>query len=273
MTSAALAAGNTVIMKPAEQSPVIAAQLMKIFEEAGIPPGAINYLPGLGEEIGPVLVNHPDVDLVAFTGSRAVGLSIAEQAARTPAGQNHIKRVITEMGGKNAIIIDEDADLDEAVSGVLRSAFGYVGQKCSACSRAIVLPVVYETFLHRLIEATRSLSIGPAEDSAHHLGPVINAEARSRILECIERGKSEARLALACSVGELAEEGYYVGPHIFAEVPTEATIAREEIFGPVLAVMPATDLADALRPGQRHRLRPDRRHLLAQPREHRARPA
>jgi RHH-type proline utilization regulon transcriptional repressor/proline dehydrogenase/delta 1-pyrroline-5-carboxylate dehydrogenase len=246
MTTAALAAGNTVIMKPAEQSPIIAAKLMEIFVEARLPQGAVNYLPGVGEEIGPALVNHPDVAVIAFTGSRSVGLTIAAEAARTPAGQNHVKRVITEMGGKNAIIVDDDADLDEAVHGVVASAFGYAGQKCSACSRAIVLESVYDQFLDRLIEATRSLKIGPAEDPSVALGPVIDETARQRILTMIEKAKTESRLAYAAEIGPLAEEGFYVGPHIFADVPPSATIAREEIFGPVLAVIKATTLDVAL---------------------------
>src|SRR5437660_7038552 len=143
MTTAALVAGNTAIMKPAEQSSLVAATLMEVFEEAGFPPGVVNFLPGVGEEIGPVLVGHPDVSLIAFTGSRAVGLAINELAAKTPPGQSHVKRVIAEMGGKNATIIDDDADLDEAVHSVVGSAFGYAGQKCSACSRVIALEGIY----------------------------------------------------------------------------------------------------------------------------------
>jgi RHH-type proline utilization regulon transcriptional repressor/proline dehydrogenase/delta 1-pyrroline-5-carboxylate dehydrogenase len=177
-------------------------------------------------------------------------LEIQRQAAHTPAGQNHLKRVITEMGGKNAIIVDDSADLDEAVHGVVASAFGYAGQKCSACSRAIVLSAVYDTFVARLVEATRSLRIGPAEDPGAFVGPLIDQEARDRVLRFIDKGKSESRLAYACDVsadgGGLAEQGWYVGPHIFADVKPDAAIAQEEIFGPVLAVMRAADLSDAL---------------------------
>src|SRR4029077_20585259 len=158
------------------------------------PPGVANYLPGIGEEIGPELTNHPDVAMIAFTGSKGVGLLINRQAAETPPGQDHIKRVLAEMGGKNAIIVDEDADLDEAVHGVTASAFGYQGQKCSACSRVIVLEPLYQTFLSRLIEATRSLRIAPAEDPGSFVGPLIDAEARKRVLNYIEVGKQEARL-------------------------------------------------------------------------------
>jgi RHH-type proline utilization regulon transcriptional repressor/proline dehydrogenase/delta 1-pyrroline-5-carboxylate dehydrogenase len=246
MSTAALVTGNTVILKPAEQSCIVAAKLMEVFQEVSLPPGVVNFLPGVGEEIGPLLVGHPEVALIAFTGSKSVGLAIYQSASATPPGQHHVKRVIAEMGGKNAIIIDDDADLDEAVQGVVRSAFGYQGQKCSACSRAIVLEPLYDVFLARLIEASRSLKIAPAEDPGCVIGPVIDAEARDRILAFIEKGKQEARLAYAGDVGALADEGFYVAPHIFADVPPDAVIAQEEIFGPVLAVMKARDLTDAL---------------------------
>src|SRR5262249_9722813 len=171
MTSAALVAGNTVIMKPAEQSSVVAAKLMEIFRSIDLPPGAVQYLPGIGEEIGPTLVQHRGVALIAFTGSRGVGLAINHEASDTPAGQDHVKRVLAEMGGKNAIIVDADADRDEAVKGVVESAFVYAGQKCSACSRVIVLEPIYDAFLPRLIEATRSLKIAPADDPGCFVGP------------------------------------------------------------------------------------------------------
>lgn len=246
MTAAALVTGNTVVMKPAEQSPIIAAKLMEIFEEVGIPDGVVNYLPGVGEEIGPELVGSPEVDLIAFTGSQAVGLGINERSAHTDTRQENVKRVIAEMGGKNAIIVDDDANLDEAVQGVLFSAFGYSGQKCSACSRAIVLEQAYDEFVKRLVSATKSLKIGAAEEPGTFVGPVIDDEARTRIQRYIEIGKSEATLALACDAGDLAETGYFVGPHIFVDVPPEARIAQEEIFGPVLAVIKARDFDDAL---------------------------
>ena len=178
MTVAALVAGNTVILKPAEQSPIIAWHLARILGEAGLPPGVLNYLPGLGEEAGQALVNDPDVNLVAFTGSRQVGLLINRQAAEVRPGQTHVKRVIAEMGGKNAMLIDDDADLDEAVVGVIHSAFGYAGQKCSACSRVIVIEATYDAFLARLIEAARSVKVGPADDPETLVGPVIDADAR-----------------------------------------------------------------------------------------------
>jgi RHH-type proline utilization regulon transcriptional repressor/proline dehydrogenase/delta 1-pyrroline-5-carboxylate dehydrogenase len=246
MTTAALVTGNTVIMKPAEPSSVMGAKLMEVFQEVGLPPGVAAYLPGVGKEIGPVMVNHPLVEMIAFTGSRGVGATINRQAADMVPGQDHVKRVLAEMGGKNAVIVDEDADLDEAVHGVVASAFGYAGQKCSACSRAVVLEPIYDAFLTRLVEATRSLRLGPAEDPGTFLGPVIDAEARRRILAAIERGKGEAQVAYAGDVGPLAEEGYYVAAHIFRDVPPAATLAQEEIFGPVLAVLRARDLTHAL---------------------------
>jgi RHH-type transcriptional regulator, proline utilization regulon repressor / proline dehydrogenase / delta 1-pyrroline-5-carboxylate dehydrogenase len=246
MTTAALVTGNPVIMKPAEQSSVVGARLMEVFQEVGLPPGVVSYLPGIGEEIGPTLTNHSDVAMIAFTGSRGVGLLINREASATPPGQDHIKRVLAEMGGKNAIIVDEDADLDEAVHGVVHSAFDYAGQKCSACSRAVVLEPIYDQFLARLVEATRSLTVAPAENPGCAVPPVIDAEARRRILEYVEKGKAESRLVFAGTVGDLAEEGFYVGPHVFADVAPSAIIAQEEIFGPVLAVIKARDLAHAL---------------------------
>jgi RHH-type proline utilization regulon transcriptional repressor/proline dehydrogenase/delta 1-pyrroline-5-carboxylate dehydrogenase len=249
MTAAALATGNTVVMKPAEQSSVVAALLMDIFCEVGLLSGGVlNYLPGRGEEAGAALVEHPDVALIAFTGSRSVGLAINATAADvSKRGSQNVKRVIAEMGGKNAIIVDADADLDEAVLGVMKSAFGYQGQKCSACSRAIVLAEVYDAFLGRLIEATKSLKIGPAEDAATSVGPVIDEESHKRILRYIEIGKSEGRLVLGVDAAPYSGHGWFIGPHIFADVPPTARLAQEEIFGPVLAVIRAADLTEALR--------------------------
>jgi RHH-type transcriptional regulator, proline utilization regulon repressor / proline dehydrogenase / delta 1-pyrroline-5-carboxylate dehydrogenase len=246
MSTAALVTGNPVIMKPAEQSAVMGAKLMEVLLEAGVPAGVANYLPGVGEEIGPTLVNHPDVAMIAFTGSRGVGLHINREAGNVVSGQEQVKRVLAEMGGKNAVIVDEDADLDEAVHGVVASAFGYQGQKCSACSRAIVLEKLHDAFLERLIEATRSLKMAPAEDPGCAVGPLIDAEARRRVLDYVAKGKEEARLVFAAYPGPLAEEGFYVGPHVFSDVPPNAVIAQEEIFGPVLAVLRARDLTEAL---------------------------
>ena len=173
----------------------------------------LNYLPGLGEEAGQALVNHPEVDLIAFTGSRDVGLLINRQAAVVPPGQDHVKRVIAEMGGKNAILVDDDADLDEAVVGVIQSAFGYAGQKCSACSRAIVLAENYDAFLSRLIEAARAVKIGPAEDPETFVGPVIDAQARSRILEYQRIAAAEGRVVFQGDPGRAREPGLFRRPH------------------------------------------------------------
>lgn len=249
MTTAALATGNTVVMKPAEQSSVIAAKLMEIFREAELPPGVVNYLPGRGEVVGAALVEHPQVTTIAFTGSRAVGLAIHARAAAISASGKFkfVKHVIAEMGGKNAIIVDDDADLDEAVVAVVKSAFGYQGQKCSACSRVIVLDAVYDTFVQRLVEATRSLKVGPAEDPAASVSAVIDAESFERIEKYIAIGRETGRELLAVSTSSLAGEGYYIGPHIFADVPPDGRLAQEEIFGPVLCVLRAADLDAAIR--------------------------
>ncbi len=247
MAAAAVVTGNTVILKPAEQSGVVGAKLMECFQQAGLPAGVVNFVPGIGEEIGPVLVGHPDVALIAFTGSLKVALLINEQASKTPGGQNFVKKVIAEMGGKNAVIVDSDADLDEAVRGVVDSAFGYGGQKCSAGSRAIVVAGIYDQFLSRVIEATKSLTVSAAESPGCSLGPVIDAESKERIRKFIELGKTQARLVYQHDLGALADAGHFVGPTIFADVPETATIAQEEIFGPVLSVIKAKDLDDALR--------------------------
>jgi RHH-type proline utilization regulon transcriptional repressor/proline dehydrogenase/delta 1-pyrroline-5-carboxylate dehydrogenase len=246
MTTAALVTGNTVVIKPAEQSPVIGAKFMEVLEEAGFPVGVANLLNGVGEEVGPTLVNHPDVAIIAFTGSRPVGLMIQQQAALVSGGQEHLKRVITELGGKNAVIVDDDADLDEAVHGVAASAFGYAGQKCSACSRVIVMSSIYDAFVNRLVEATKSLKVGPAEEAGSFVGPVIDEEAYERILTTIEANRSKARLAYGGDVGALKDEGFYIGPHIFADVSSDSALAQEEIFGPVLAVIRAKDLDEAM---------------------------
>jgi RHH-type transcriptional regulator, proline utilization regulon repressor / proline dehydrogenase / delta 1-pyrroline-5-carboxylate dehydrogenase len=245
MTAAALVTGNTVILKPAVQSPVIAARLVELFLEAGVPPGVLNFVPGPGVEIGEFLVGHRQVHMIAFTGSRAVGCRINAHAAVLQEGQDHLKRVLAEMGGKNAIIVDEDADLDEAVAGVAASAFGYAGQKCSACSRAIVLDPIHDAFLARLIETARSLRVGPPEDPGSYLGPVIDATAHKRVRDYIEIGRQEARLVLETDVSHLGD-GYFVAPTIFADVPPRARIAQEEIFGPVLGVLRVRGFDEAL---------------------------
>jgi len=243
MTVAALVAGNCTLLKPAETSTVIAAKLTEILVEAGIPKGVFQFVPGKGSKVGAYLVKHPDVHLIAFTGSQAVGCRIYADAAIVQAKQKHLKRVIAEMGGKNAIIVDESADLDQAVVGVVQSAFGYSGQKCSAASRVIVLEPIYETFLRRLVEATRSLNLGETELPSTQVGPVIDATARDRIREYIEQGKAEAQVALEL---QAPDTGYFIGPAIFSEVPPNATIAQEEIFGPVVAVIRVKDFQEAI---------------------------
>ena len=247
MTSAALVAGNTVVFKPAGPTPMIGARLARILQDAGAPPGAVNLLMGPGSEIGEALITHPEVHLIAFTGSRAVGMHIMARAIEQP-GRAWIKRVIAELGGKNAIIVDADADLDVAVLETVASAFGYQGQKCSACSRVIVLQTAYDEFLGRLVEATRSLVVGPPDDPATRLGPIITAAAKAQIEGYIEQGRREATVALATPEppGGWPDGGFYVGPHIFTDVAPDATIAQEEIFGPVLAVIRARDFDEAL---------------------------
>jgi RHH-type proline utilization regulon transcriptional repressor/proline dehydrogenase/delta 1-pyrroline-5-carboxylate dehydrogenase len=219
---------------------------MAAFREAHLPYGVVNYLPGEGAAAGAALVEHHDVAMIVFTGSRQVGLAINQKAAEVSARASQVKRVVAEMGGKNAIIIDDDADLDEAVLGVVRSAFGFQGQKCSACSRVIVLSGIYDQFLARLVEAAKSCQVGPAEDPGTDVGPVIDADALANIHEYIEIGRTEGREVLAVDVGELAQQGYFVGPHIFADVPPGCRIAQEEVFGPVLSVTKAEDFDQAL---------------------------
>ncbi|MEH2068068.1 MAG: L-glutamate gamma-semialdehyde dehydrogenase [Nostoc sp.] len=243
MTVAALVSGNCTLLKPAETSSVIAAKFTEILVDAGFPQGVFQYVPGKGSQVGAYLVNHPDTHVIAFTGSQEVGCRIYADAATLKPGQKHMKRVIAEMGGKNAIIVDESADLDQAVVGVVQSAFGYSGQKCSACSRAIVLEPIYDAFVQRLVEATKSLNIGEAELLSTQVGPVIDGNARDRIREYIEKGKAEAQLALELPA---PEQGYFVGPVIFSEVSPDAVISQEEIFGPVLAVIRVKDFQEAL---------------------------
>lgn len=246
MTAAAMVTGNTVVLKPAEQSSVIAAKLMEIIHDAGVPDHVVQFLPGVGEDIGPALVGNPGVDVIAFTGSRSVGLAINELASQPHGAQMHVKHVLAEMGGKNAIIVDSDADLDEAVLGVMQSAFGFAGQKCSACSRAIVLAPIYDEFLNRLVAATRALSVGPAHLPGTDLGPVVDADAWQRLLATIEEAATESRVALAGFPVDGAEKGFYVAPHIFADVSPSSKLAQQELFGPVLAVIKADNLSEAL---------------------------
>jgi len=247
MTSAALVAGNPVIVKPAGPTPVIAAQMTRILTEAGAPPGTVNFLPSPGGEVGDFLVRHPGVDLIVFTGSMEVGLDIISHSAQNPSPEG-VKKVVAEMGGKNAVIVDTDADLDVAVAEVVVSAFHYAGQKCSAASRVIVLEAAYDDFVRRLVEATRSLTVGPPADASTRVGPVITAEAKQKIEGYIAQGKREARLAATVEPpeGGWPDDGFYVAPHVFVDVAPDAVIAQEEIFGPVVAVIKAKDMDEAL---------------------------
>jgi len=245
MTTAAIVTGNTAIVKPSSDSPAIAAKLAEMATQAGFPPGVVNYLTGSGSEIGDALVSHPRVRFIAFTGSREVGVRINGLAARVGPGQIWIKRAILEMGGKDAIIVDSESDLDQAVAGVVSSAFGFQGQKCSACSRAIVLESVYDDFLQKLRQATEQMiQPGNVEDGKCNFGPVINQRACESILQYIELGKQEGRLIAGGQ--RLPGDGYFIQPTIFADVSSKARIAQEEIFGPVLAVIKARDFEHAL---------------------------
>lgn len=244
MVSAALVAGNTVVFKPSGLTGIVGRRLVELFQAAGVPRGALNFVPGQGSEIGDCLADHPDIALIAFTGSLEVGLRINARAAVTHPGQSQVKRVIAEMGGKNAIIIDDDADLDEAVPQVLASAFGFQGQKCSACSRVIVLDGIYQRFVARLIDAAKTWRLGPAEDPAYAMGAVAEDAARHRILDFIASGRQEGRLLYQSPVPE--GEGYWVPLTIIDEIRPEHRLAQEEIFGPVLAIMRVADFAQAL---------------------------
>ncbi|HKW87949.1 MAG TPA: L-glutamate gamma-semialdehyde dehydrogenase [Candidatus Acidoferrales bacterium] len=244
MTLAAIVTGNTVVLKPSSDSPTVAAIFMEILEEAGIPKGVVNFFTGPGSTAGEALVNHPLARFIAFTGSKEAGLRIGEMAAKKQKGQIWIKRTVLEMGGKDAIIVDDEADLDSAAEGVAQAAFGYQGQKCSACSRAIVSQKVYDKFLDKLIPRVKAMKVGPTEDPGNYMGPVINKSAMKTILDYIETGKKEGRLLAG---GRAAGgDGYFVEPTVIADVKPMAKIAQEEIFGPVLAVIPVKNFDEAL---------------------------
>lgn len=255
MTVAALVAGNTVVIKPSSETPVIAHRFAQILLEAGFPPRSFSLCAGSGAVVGDVLVEHVRTRFISFTGSRDVGLRMNELAAKPRAGQIWIKRVVAEMGGKDAIVVDNDVDndmdndagLERAAAGVVQSAFGYSGQKCSACSRAIVVEAVYGRFLEMLRARVEAITVGPSEDRAHYMGPVISAPARKTILKYIEIGKSEGRmLAPGPRVQDPFPDGHFVAPAVFADVAPTARIFQEEIFGPVLAVTRARDFEHAI---------------------------
>jgi 1-pyrroline-5-carboxylate dehydrogenase len=244
MTLAAIVTGNTVVVKPSSDSPTIAAIFVDILYEAGVPRDVVSFFTGPGATAGEALVTHPKTRFIAFTGSKEAGLRISEHAAKAQPGQIWIKRTILEMGGKDAIIVDEEADLDAAVEGVALSAFGYQGQKCSACSRAIVSEKIYDKFLEKLIPRVKQMKVGAPENPENYMGPVINKASMKSILDYIETGKKEGRLVTGGK--QSGTEGYFIEPTVIADVPPKARIFQEEIFGPVLAVTKAKDFDDAL---------------------------
>lgn len=246
MTAAAIVCGNTVVLKPSVDAPTIAARFLLLLEEAGLPDGVVNLCNGAGPGFGSALVAHPQTRFIAFTGSKKVGLEIHERAAKTQPGQHFIKRTILEMGGKDAIIVDSDCDLDVALEGVVAAAFGFSGQKCSACSRVIVDQAIYDIFCDRLRERVEAIAIGdPVANAA--LGPVINQVAFDRVQEYLRIGAAEGRLLCGGDVAEIAGEGgYFLQPTVFADVPSGSRLAQEEIFGPVLAVLKSTSFDEAL---------------------------
>jgi RHH-type proline utilization regulon transcriptional repressor/proline dehydrogenase/delta 1-pyrroline-5-carboxylate dehydrogenase len=248
MASAAIVAGNCVVYKPSSLSPVTGHLLVDIFREAGLPPGVFNYVPCGGGGLGDQLVDHPDVALIAFTGSQDVGLRINERASKAQPGQRHIKKVITELGGKNAIIVDEDADIGDVAPRIIRSAFAFQGQKCSACSRVIVLPRVYDELLEMLVSAARSLRTGPPESDFNDIGPVIDAAAQARLLSYIDSPELAGRVAYRADLPdpEVGEGGFYVPVTVIGDVGPEDRVAQDELFGPVLSVMRARDFDHAL---------------------------
>jgi RHH-type proline utilization regulon transcriptional repressor/proline dehydrogenase/delta 1-pyrroline-5-carboxylate dehydrogenase len=244
MVAAALVTGNTVVFKPAEQTPGIGARLVDVLLAAGLPPGVLAFLPGVGEEVGPTLVEHPEVAFVAFTGSKDVGLSIVERAAVHRPGQRHVKRVIAELGGKNAIVVDSDADLDVAVPAIVQSAFAYAGQKCSAAARVIGVGPVFDELLERIVPAVAAVAIGHARELATVVGPLIDADALARVrrYQALARTEGEIRLQR----DDVPSGGWYAGPTVVVTANAEARIVTEEIFGPVLVALRADDFDHAL---------------------------
>ncbi len=244
MTTAAVVSGNTVVLKPSSDSAVIAAWFVDLLEEAGLPHGVVNFIPGSGGEIGDLVVSSPKIRFISFTGSKEVGLHINELAAKPQPGQKWIKRVVAEMGGKDSIIVAADADLDAAVEGVATAAFGFQGQKCSACSRAIVDATLYDEFVTKLQARVAKMTVGDPVNHGNFMGPVVNEAAFRSISEYIEIGKKEGRLI--SGGGRAAEEGYFLQPTVFADIAPDARISQEEIFGPVLAIIKANDFDHAM---------------------------
>lgn len=243
-TVAAMVTGNTVLLKPASSTPVIAYKLMEVLEEAGMPAGVVNYIPGPGSEVGDYLVDHPRTRFVSFTGSRDVGTRIFERAAKVQEGQNWLKRTIIEMGGKDTIVVDNDADLELASQSIVQSAFGFSGQKCSACSRAVIHEDVYDQVADRVAELTKELSAGDPSDNSHFMGPVIDQGAYDKIMGYIEIGKNEGKLLVGGDGDD--SKGWFVNPTVFADLEPEARIMQEEIFGPVVGLTKAKDFNQAI---------------------------
>ncbi|MGG3820633.1 L-glutamate gamma-semialdehyde dehydrogenase [Geobacillus thermodenitrificans] len=243
-TVAALVTGNTVLLKPASATPVVAYKFAEVLEEAGLPAGVLNYIPGSGAEVGDYLVEHPRTRFISFTGSRDVGIRIYERAAKVQPGQIWLKRVIAEMGGKDAIVVDKEADLELAAQSIVASAFGFSGQKCSACSRAIIVEDVYDQVLNRVVELTKQLNVGDPAEQATFMGPVIDQGAYNKIMEYIEIGKQEGRLMTGGEGDD--SKGFFIQPTVFADVDPNARIMQEEIFGPVVAFAKARDFDHAL---------------------------
>jgi 1-pyrroline-5-carboxylate dehydrogenase len=246
MTAASVVTGNTVVLKPSSDAPTIAYKFYELLEEAGLPPGVVNFMTGSGAEVGDVIVDHPKTRYVAFTGSKEVGLRINERAAKVNDGQIWIKRVVAEMGGKDAIIVADDADLEDAATGVVQSAFGFQGQKCSACSRAIIDAKVYEPMLEKIAEKTQKIKVGNPVDSTTNMSAVVNEKAFKSINAYIEKGRAEGG-RLVAGGGSDGEQGFFIEPTVIADVKPQSTIEQEEIFGPVLAVIKANDFDDALK--------------------------
>jgi len=244
LVAASLVTGNTVVLKPASDSPTIAAKFVDILYEAGIPKEAVNFISGAGGAVGDALVTHPKTRYIGFTGSKEVGLRISELAGKAMPGQIWIKRTVLEMGGKDGIVVDEEADIDSAVEGTVQAAFGYQGQKCSACSRVIVSEKIYDTFVQKLVDRTKKISIGPSDDPNNYMGPVVSASAMKTILDYIEIGKKEGKLLTGGK--RAAGDGYFIEPTIIADVDPKARLAQEEVFGPVLAVIKAKNYDHAL---------------------------
>jgi len=246
MTAASFVTGNTVVLKPSSDAPTIAYKFFEILEEAGLPPGVVNFMTGSGVEVGDVVVDHPKTRYIAFTGSKEIGLRINERASKVPEGQIWIKRVVAEMGGKDAIIVAADANLDDAATGVVQSAFGFQGQKCSACSRAIIDKSIYEPMLAKIAERTEQIKVGDPTQATTTMSAVINQKAFKTINEYIEKGKAEGGRVLTGG-GSDGEQGFFIEPTVIADVKPGATIEQEEIFGPVLAVIKANDFDEALK--------------------------